>query len=137
MGRPIVSRLLSDDRNNWHIRGLTRNPESSHAQQLLQMGADGNRVEPVKGDINDSASVAAAMEGIYGVFCNTNFWQDCLVTTEREQGLQALEAAHQAGVQHFVYSSLDSCVTLSHGRLRVPHFDSKAAVEHEINKATL
>lgn len=88
MGRPIVSRLLTD--NNWRIRALTRNPESSHARQLLEMGADGNRVELFKGDINDSASVAAAMLGVYGVFCNTNFWQDCLVTTEREQGLQTL-----------------------------------------------
>jgi uncharacterized protein YbjT (DUF2867 family) len=132
MGRPIVRRLLADE-NNWRIRALTRNPESSHAQELLEMGANGNRVELVKGDTNDLASVAAAMSGIYGVFCNTNFWQDCMVTTEREQGLQMLEAARQAGVQHFVYSSLDSCVTLSHGRIPVPHFDAKAAVEHEIN----
>ncbi|NEU76921.1 NmrA/HSCARG family protein [Hassallia byssoidea VB512170] len=132
MGRPIVRRLLTDE-NNWRIRALTRNPESSHAQELLEMGANGNRVELVKGDTNDRASVATAMSGIYGVFCNTNFWQDCMVTTEREQGLQMLEAARQAGVQHFVYSSLDSCVTLSHGRIPVPHFDAKAAVEHEIN----
>lgn len=133
MGRPIVSRLLKDKNNNWHIRALTRNPKSSHAQQLLEMGANGNRVELIKGDLNDPASVTAAMSGVYGVFCNTNFWEKCTVSAEREQGLQALEAARIAGVQHFIYSSLDSCVTLSHGRFPVPHFDAKAAVEHEIN----
>lgn len=133
MGRPVISHLLADKDNNWRIRAFTRNPESSHAQQLLAMGVDGNRVELFKGDINDPASVAAAMESVYGVFCNTNFWETCTVSAEREQGLRALEAARQAGVQHFVYSSLDSCVTLSHGRIPVPHFDSKAAVEHEIN----
>lgn len=133
MGRPIVQHLLADKQNNWHIRAFTRNLNSPQAQQLLQLGADGNRVELVKGDINDQASVAAAMEGVYGVFCNTNFWSSCSVVTEREHGLQILEAARQAGVSHFVYSSLDSCVTLSHGSFPVPHFDSKAAVEHEIN----
>ena len=130
MGRPIIRRLLNED-NNWHIRALTRDPQSSHAQQLVDMDVD--RVELFKGDINDQASVAAAMEHVYGVFCNTNFWEDCTVTAEREQGLRALEAARQAGVQHFIYSSLDSCVTLSQGRIPVPHFDAKASVEDEIN----
>lgn len=132
MGRPVVSRLLADEENNWRIRAFTRNPESSHAQKLLEMGKEG-RVELFKGDINDPASIAAAMSGVYGVFCNTNFWESCTVSAEREQGLRALEAARIAGVQHFVYSSLDSFVTLSHGRIPVPHFDAKAAVEHEIN----
>lgn len=131
MGRPVVSRLLADQENNWRIRAFTRNPESSHAQKLLEMGK--GRVELFKGDINDPASVATAMSGVYGVFCNTNFWESCTVSAEREQGLRALEAARQAGVQHFVYSSLDSFVTLSYGRIPVPHFDAKAAVEHEIN----
>lgn len=132
MGRPIVSHLLSRN-NNWHIRAFTRNPESPYAQKLLAMGAENNRVELFKGDINDQASVVAAMEGVYGVFCNTNFWESCTVAAEREHGLRVLSAAHQSKVQHFVYSSLDSYITLSHGRLPVPHFDSKASVEHEIN----
>lgn len=101
MGRPVVSRLLADQENNWRIRAFTRNPESSHAQKLLEMGK--GRVELFKGDINDPASVATAMSGVYGVFCNTNFWESCTVSAEREQGLRALEAARQAGVQHFVY----------------------------------
>lgn len=133
MGRPIVSRLLADKDNNWRIRALTRDPSSPSAQKLLAMGADGNRVELFQGNLNDQASVDAAMKGVYGVFCNTNFWEQCSVAAEREQGLRVLEAARQAGVQHFIYSSLDSFITLSHGRIPVPHFDSKAAVEHEIN----
>lgn len=133
MGRPIVRTLLADRQNNWHIRVFTRNPESSHAQELLAMGTDDNRIELFQGNINDLASLEAAMKGIYGVFCNTNFWGQSSVKAEREQGLQALEIARQAGVKHFVYSSLDSCITLSNGRIPVPHFDSKAAVEHEIN----
>lgn len=133
MGRPIISRLLADKDNNWRIRAFTRNPESSHAQQLLEMGTNGNRVELFKGDIHETDSIKAAMSDCYGVFCNTNFWDKCTVTAERENGLSVLEAAHQAGVQHFVYSSLDSCVTISNGRIPVPHFDSKASVEHEIN----
>lgn len=133
MGRPIISRLLADQDNNWRIRAFTRNPDSSHAQQLLAMGSDENRVELFQGDIHNTHSIQAAMSGCYGVFCNTNFWDKSSVAAERESGLRALEAANQAGVQHFVYSSLDSCVTLSNGRIPCPHFDSKASVEHEIN----
>lgn len=134
MGRPVVSHLLADESNNWRIRALTRNPESSHAQKLLTMGTDKDRVELFQGDINDQASVAAAMEGVYGVFCNTNFFASCNVEVEYEQGVRALEAARRAGVQYFVYSSLNSMASLSRGRFPCPHFDAKAAVESYIDR---
>ena len=132
MGSYVVKHLLKDKENNWQIRAFTRNPNSSHAQSLVEQDSD--RVELSQGDLNDSDSITAAMKDVYGVFCNTNFWVDCKVTTERRQGLAVLEAAEKAGVQHFVYSSLDACAHISQGKIPVPHFDAKASVEHEIDQ---
>ncbi|HAX76897.1 MAG TPA: NmrA/HSCARG family protein [Cyanobacteria bacterium UBA11372] len=131
MGRPIIKHLLADTTNNWQIRAFTRNLQSPQAQQLVELGK--GRVELFQGDLNDTNSVAAAMQNIYGVFCNTDFWSSCSVAVEREQGLRVLAAAKNASVQHLVYSSLESCAYLSEGKIPVAHFDSKAAVEHEID----
>jgi uncharacterized protein YbjT (DUF2867 family) len=131
MGRPIVKQLLSDSRNSWRIRAFTRNSKSLQAKQLVKLGQE--RVELFQGDLNDVASIIAAMQDIYGVFCNTDFWSSCSVAIEREQGLRVLAAAQKANVEHFVFSSLESCAYLSEGKIPVAHFDSKAAVEHEID----
>jgi uncharacterized protein YbjT (DUF2867 family) len=131
MGRPIVKQLLADAQNHWQIRAFTRNLHSAQAQQLVEFGQ--GRVELFQGDLNDTASVTAAMQDMYGVFCNTDFWASCSVAVEREQGLRVLAAAKTANIQHLVYSSLESCAYLSGGKIPVAHFDSKAAVEHEID----
>lgn len=131
MGRPIVKQLLSDPQNHWQIRAFTRNLQSPQAQQLVELGQ--GRVELFQGDLNDAESVAAAVQGMYGVFCNTDFWSSCSVAVEREQGLRVLNAAKAANIQHLVYSSLESCAYLSEGKIPVAHFDAKAAVEHEID----
>lgn len=44
-----------------------------------------------------------------------------------------MEAAQKVGIQHLVYSSLDACAHITKGKILVPHFDAKAAVEHEID----
>jgi NmrA-like family len=111
--------------------GIHSQPNSPQAKQLLARGGD--RVELFQGNLDSDENVAAAMAGMYGVFCNTDFWSSCSVATEREQGLRALAAAQNANVRHFVYSSLESCAYISEGKILVPHFDSKAAVEHEID----
>ncbi|BAZ17793.1 hypothetical protein NIES4071_96730 [Calothrix sp. NIES-4071] len=131
MGRPIIRQLLADEKNQWHIRALTRNSQSLQAKALLEIGQ--GRVELFQGDVNDVTSVSTAMQGMYGVFCNTDFWSSCSVAVEREQGIRMLEAAQAANIQHFIYSSLESCAYISEGKIPVAHFDSKAAVEHEID----
>lgn len=124
MGRPVVRTLLSD--RNRRVRILTRDPEGRHALALKQAGHD--RVEVVRGDLDDEASLAAAMSGVAGVFCNTDFFSTASPQHEYDQGLRALRAAQAAGVEHFIWSSLDDAVALTDGRIPVPHYDSKAAV---------
>ncbi|HEU4404659.1 MAG TPA: NmrA/HSCARG family protein [Polyangiaceae bacterium] len=130
MGRPVVSHLLGDPERRWSVRAFTRDPSSPEARALAALG--GGRVELARGDLDDPAALQAAFRGARGVFCNTNFFTAFGVQREYEQGVRALEAAREAGVEHFVYSSLDAASALTGGRLPVPHYDAKAAVEHFI-----
>ena len=66
-GNPIARALLA---STFKVRAVTRNPASEKAQALKSLGA-----EVVKGDLNDTASVAAAVKGAYGVFYVTNYWE--------------------------------------------------------------
>ena len=131
MGRAVVQHLLAAPQN-FRVRIFTRDPASPQAAQLLSE-SDG-RVEAAKGDIKDADQLKDALSGVYGVFCNTDFGSAGGVEAEYQQGLSALTAARAAGVQHFVWSSLDACAALSHGHLPVPHYDAKAAVEHYIDR---
>ena len=104
------------------VRGLTRNPDSPAAQQLRDLG-----VEVVKGDLDDRASIRAALEGMYGVFGVTSFWEH--FQKEREHGQNLVHAVAGSNIEHFVLSSLVSIEKETGGKLKSPHFDLKA--EHE------
>ena len=101
------------------VRGLTRNTESARAQAMSNLGA-----EMVRGDFDDAASLAAAMDGVYGVFAVTNFWEHGY-DKEVQHGKQLIEAALTANVQHFVFTSVAS----ADANTGIPHFESKGEVE--------
>ena len=88
-GGAVAKHLL--DRRQFAVRALTRNPESEAAQRLRRRGA-----EVVQGDLDDRASLRAAMKGAYGVFGVTNDW---------EQGRNLINAVAGAEIEHFVFSS--------------------------------
>lgn len=131
MGRAVAKALLVERRQNWSVRIFTRNPESQRARELLNDGDQ--RIDAVKGDVDDAASLRAAMEGIGAMFVNTDFFSSMSVRTEYEQGVRILETARSVGIGHVVYSSLDAAASISGGRIPVPHYDAKAAVEHWID----
>jgi len=125
MGRPVVRILLSDpDRN---VRIFTRDPTGRQARALVEAGQ--GRVEVATGSVDDEASLAAAMAGAAAVFCNTDFFSTASPLREYEQGLRVLRAAQAAGVDHLVWSSLDNAAVITGGRVPVPHYDAKGAVE--------
>jgi len=112
-----VARELLD--RGYRVRGLTRNPESDRARAMARLGA-----EMVRGDFDDPASLAAAMEGVYGVFAVTNFWEHGY-EAEVRHGVQLVDAALAADVQHFVFTSVGG----ADENTGIPHFDSKADIE--------
>ena len=119
-GGSVARNLLS--RGNFDVRALTRNADSPAAQALRDLGA-----EVVQGNLDDPASLSAALEGVYGVFGVTNFWEH--FEKEGEQGRNLVAAVAAANIQHFIFSTLPPIEKATNGELRSPHFDLKA--EHE------
>jgi uncharacterized protein YbjT (DUF2867 family) len=105
------------------VRALTRNPEK-HPQL-----AD----EVVLADLNRPETLKAAFAGAYGVFLVTNAWEPG--TDERKQALAAVHAAKDAGVQHFIWSTLPNVETISRGKLDVAHFTDKALSDRIVSEA--
>jgi uncharacterized protein YbjT (DUF2867 family) len=109
------------------VRALARDPAKPAAQELEAAGA-----ELVKGDMDDRASLDAAMDGVAGVFSVQNFWE---VGAEGEirQGKAMADAAAEADVEHFVYTSVGAADRDS----GVSHFDTKWQIEQHIGSLGL
>ena len=104
------------------VRALTRDAEKAAARELADLGA-----EVVGGDLEDRASIERVLDGVYGVFSVQQFWE-VGVEGEVRQGILLADAAKEAGVEHFVYSSVGS----AHRDTGIPHFDSKWDVEEHV-----
>ncbi|WP_410652327.1 NmrA family NAD(P)-binding protein [Amycolatopsis sp. cmx-4-54] len=124
MGSHVVQHLLA--KTDATITVPTRRPESAHATELAASALD--RVRLVR-------CAPASLEVLIGqadrVFANTDFFATGSAVGEYRQGLRLLAAAERAGVERFIWSSLDSAVSLTGHP--VPHFDSKAAVAAHID----
>src|SRR6266404_3710746 len=105
------------------VRALTRNP-SKHPKL-----AD----EVVAADLNRPETLRAAFAGAHGVFLVTNAWE--AGRDESKQALAAVKAAKDAGVQHFIWSTLPNVDAISGGTIDVPHFTDKAKVEPIVREA--
>jgi len=88
------------------------------AKELFDQG-----VQLVMGDLNDVDSLVHAMDGCYGVFGVTNYWDPTVqYDGEIQQGKNLGDACKRAGIQHLVFSTLDR-------NSNVPHFESKVIGE--------
>lgn len=103
-------------------RALTRNPESTRARALRDLGVD-----VAKGDMSDLSTLIPAMEGVYGVFSVQDYWA-AGPGEEIRQGENMGTAAREAGVRHFVYSSLASADRFN----RVDFFETKYVIEKHL-----
>ena len=115
-----VARALQS--SGFRLRGMTRNPESAPAATLARHGID-----VVKGDLDDEAALRRALTGAWGVFGVQNTWE-AGVEREEVQGKRLATLAREAGVEHFVYTSVGS----AHQRTGIPHFDNKWRIEETV-----
>src|SRR3954462_9763652 len=99
------------------VRALTRDPSKHRNLADEVVEADLNRPETLKG----------AFHGAHGVFLVTNFQE--LGEAEFKLATTAVHAAKEAGVQHFIWSTLPNVEAISGGKLHVPHFSGKAKVD--------
>ncbi|MFJ7159146.1 NmrA/HSCARG family protein [Streptomyces sp. NPDC101118] len=107
-------------RRGFPVRALVRDPQKAEARALEEAGA-----VLVRGDMEDAASLDAAMEGVHGVFSVQTFRGPGGVEAEIRQGKAVADAAVRAGVKHYVYSSVGG----ADRDTRVPHFESKLVGE--------
>ena len=105
------------------VRALSRDP-GKHREL-----AD----EVVEADLNRPETLKAAFEGAHGVFLVTNFREKG--TDEFKQATAAVRAAKDAGVKHFVWSTLPNVEAISGGRFDVPHFTGKAKIDRIVKEA--
>ena len=110
--------------NLFKVRALTRNP-AKHREL-----AD----EVVQADLARPETLRAAFEGAHGVFLVTNAWEEG-GSSEIQQATAAIRAAKDAGVKHFVWSTLPDVEAISAGKFHVPHFTDKAKVDRLVKEA--
>lgn len=117
-GGAVARRLLA---RGHAVRGLTRKLDSDAAKDLVKAG-----VELRRGDLEDRASVDAAIRGVDAVFSMTTPFEKGMAT-ETRQGVTVADAAKAAGV-FLVYTSVGG----ADRNTGIPHFDSKYEVEKHI-----
>jgi uncharacterized protein YbjT (DUF2867 family) len=105
------------------VRALTRNPDK-HGELAGEV---------VKADLKRPDTLKAAFERAHGVFLVTNFWEEG--ADEIKQATAAVRAAADAGVRHFVWSTLPDVEAISGGKFHVPHFTGKAKVDPIVRQA--
>jgi uncharacterized protein YbjT (DUF2867 family) len=118
-GGAVARQLLA---RGYRVRAMTRKPEGENARALARLGA-----QIVQGDLDDAASLTKAVQGVWGAFSVQNSWE-AGVEREEEQGKRLATIAKDAGVQHFVYSSVGS----AHRQTGIPHFESKWRIEEAV-----
>src|ERR1700758_3325727 len=91
------------------VRALTRNPDKH--RELAE--------EVVEADLNRPETLKAAFEGAHGVFLVTSFLE--AGNDELKQATAAVHAAKDAGVKHFIWSTLPNVEAISGGNFHVPH----------------
>ncbi len=107
----------------FRVRALSRNPDKY--QELAD--------EVVKADLDRPETLEAAFEGAYGVFLVTSFRE--AGTNELKQATAAIRAAKDAGVKHFIWSTLPDVEAISGGKFDVPHFTGKARLDRIVKEA--
>ena len=107
----------------FRVRALTRDP-SKHPDLAEEV---------VAVDLDKPETLRAAFEGAHGVFLVTNFAEHG--ADEHEEATAAVRAAKEAGVKHFIWSTLPDAEAISGGKLDVPHFTGKAKVDQVVKDA--
>lgn len=129
-GGGLVRAIMGDAGGRFIARAITRDVNSEKATELATLGA-----EVVAADIDDEASLAAALQDAYGAYFVTFFWAHFSPEKEKAEIRNMAGAAKAAGLKHVIWSTLEDTrqwVPLSDtrmptlmGKYKVPHFDAK------------
>lgn len=129
-GGGLVHAILNDKNSEFTVRAVTRDINSDKAKELAKMGA-----EVVAGNVDDLQSLKNALEGAYGAYFVTFFWDHFSPEKEMAEAKLMADAAKEAGLKHVIWSTLedvrkyvplsDNSMPTLHSKYKVPHFDGK------------
>jgi uncharacterized protein YbjT (DUF2867 family) len=129
-GGGLVRAIVNDPSGGFSARAITRDINSGKAKELDKMGA-----EVVAADIDNEQSIEKALQGAYGAYFVTFYWEHLSPDKEMAEARNMASAAKAAGIKHAIWSTLDDTrkwVPLSDNRMptlmgkyKVPHFDAK------------
>lgn len=139
-GNSVMKSLLANTKQQFHVRGTTRNTESKSAKALTALGG-----EMIELKSWSHEALVDVLKGSWGLFLNTHSQMavspdlppsssiPCMIatntriqsgdTTEPEIGKIIVDAASEAGVHTIVYSGLPSVSEATKGVLQNPDFD--------------
>ncbi len=117
-----VARALLD--GGHAVRAMTRDPTAPAALALAARGA-----QVVRGDFHDPASLRSAAQGASAAFLMGTPFEEG-TDAEAQQGVAAVDACTDAGVDYLVYTSVGG----ADQDTGIPHFDSKARVEAHLRE---
>src|SRR6516164_8088918 len=123
-GGSVVRHLLQ---RRLAVRALVLNPHSARAKALADQG-----IGIAQGDMDDLASLKKAMTGVHGVYSVQDYFT-VGAAREIQQGKNMAGAALNAGVEHFVFSSVGGAERKS----GIAHFETKWEIENHIRKLGL
>jgi uncharacterized protein YbjT (DUF2867 family) len=129
-GSSVINHVLSDPiiSSKYSLRSVTRDVTKPAAQDLQKKG-----VEIVPGDLNDPASIHAALRGAHTVFAMTRILYDEQAHARDErQGKAIADAAVASGAKYLIWSSSIHASNASGGKYPVPVYDAHYNVEQYI-----
>lgn len=133
-GGGLVRAILNDKNSEFAARVITRHPQSEKSQALAAMGA-----EVIQANIDIKTSLKGALEGAYGAYCVSFYWDHFDPEREYASARNLAEATKEAGIQHVIWSTLedtrkfvpldDDRIPTLRGKYKVPHFDAKGEAD--------
>jgi len=124
-GKSVIRYLLRNGK--WRLRTLTRDPSSKKASKLRAWG-----IEVFEGNQHDASDLKRLLNGAYGVFALTNYWDPQTMGKEEALGKLMADVAFESGVKHYIWSTLPNVEKITQGKHKLPHFTDKAKVNKYI-----
>ena len=126
-GRQAASVVRSAAAVGWRVRAQVHERDDIVAPELEEL----ENVTVVQGSLADEHLVKTLFEGAELAFVNTYHWGD-----EVAIGCRLADAGKEAGVKHFVYSSMVDHSTFNRGWKAIPFWAAKHQVEQYLRSLT-
>ncbi|KAI9150498.1 NmrA-like family domain-containing protein [Paramyrothecium foliicola] len=141
-GGAVIDALIAKQPSDFLLLAVTRNAQSASAKRLA---AKSPQIKLVEGDLDAvpalfrSAKEAAATVPLWGVYSvQVSMGKGVTLDGEVRQGKAMVDESIKAGVQHFVYSSVERGGEEQSwdNPTPVPHFKTKHEIEHHLRDST-